>query len=116
MYAFKGLDDDARAWAAAGLPTTYHFLDINLDDPDDFDPPWLAAVRAVAAELRPAWLCGDAGLWHLGRRDRGHMLLLPPILVEEAVAPLADGLIALREATGLEVLPEHGEGEDLAGA
>ncbi|MCY1006504.1 DUF692 family protein [Nannocystis pusilla] len=111
----KGLDDDARAWAAAGLPTTYHFLDINLDDPDDFDPPWLAAVRTLAAELRPAWLCGDAGLWHLGRRDRGHMLLLPPILVEEAVAPLADGLVALREATGLEVLPENPPGAAFVG-
>ncbi|MCY1058379.1 DUF692 family multinuclear iron-containing protein [Nannocystis sp. SCPEA4] len=111
----KGLDDDARAWAAGGLPTTYHFLDINLDDPDDFDAPWLAGVRAIAGELRPAWLCGDAGLWHLGRRDRGHMLLLPPILVDEAVAPLADGLCALREATGLEVLPENPPGAVFVG-
>ena len=29
----KGLDEAAIAWAASGLPTTYHFLDINLDDP-----------------------------------------------------------------------------------
>lgn len=111
----KGLDADARAWVARGLPTTYHFLDINLDDPEDFDPDWLAGVRALAAELRPAWLCGDAGLWHFGRRDRGHMLLLPPILVAEAVAPLADGLVALREAIGLEVLPENPPGAAFVG-
>jgi uncharacterized protein (UPF0276 family) len=112
----KGLDDDARAWAARGLPTTYHFLDINLDDPADFDPAWLASLRALADALRPAWLCGDAGLWHFGRRDRGHMLLLPPVLEPEAVAPLADGLSALREATGLEVLPENPPGAAFVGA
>lgn len=111
----KGLDADARAWAARGLPTTYHFLDINLDDPTDLDPAWLAAVRELAAVLRPAWLCGDAGLWHFGRRDRGHMLLLPPVLVVEAVAPMADGLRSLREATGLEVLPENPPGAAFVG-
>ena len=111
----KGLDDDARAWAARDLPTTYHFLDINLDDPRDLDDDWLAAVRELAGVLRPAWLCGDAGLWHFGRRDRGHMLLLPPVLVAEQVAPMAAGLIALREATGLEVLPENPPGAAFVG-
>lgn len=111
----KGVDADAQAWAAAGLPTTYHFLDVNLDDPRDLDPAWLAEVRALAAALRPAWICGDAGLWHFGRRERGQMLLLPPVLVAEAVAPLADGLRALREATGLEVLPENPPGAAFIG-
>lgn len=103
----KGLDDDARVWAESGAPTTYHFLDINLDDPEDFDDAWLADVRACAATLRPAWLCGDAGLWHFGARDRGQMLLLPPVLELEAVGPMAAGIVRLREAIGLEVLPEN---------
>ena len=111
----KGLDAPARAWAASGAPTTYHFLDINLDDPEDLDAGWLAGVRALCEQLRPAWLCGDAGLWHFGRRDRGHMLLLPPVLIAEAVAPLAEGIVALREATGLEVLPENPPGSAFVG-
>jgi uncharacterized protein len=110
-----GLDDDARAWVADGAPTTYHFLDVNLDEPEDFDAPWLAAVRQTAATLRPAWLCGDAGLWHFGARDRGHMLLLPPVLVPESVAPMAAGIATLRQATGHEVLPENPPGAAFVG-
>lgn len=115
VEVLKGLDESASAWAAAGHPTTYHFLDINLDDPDDQDPAWLAGMRALIATLRPAWLCGDAGLWHFGRRDRGHMLLLPPVLVAEAVAPMAAGIRNLRAATGLEVLPENPPGSAYVG-
>ena len=111
----KGLDAPARAWAAAGAPTTYHFLDINLDEPEDLGATWLAGVRALCEALRPAWLCGDAGLWHFGRRDRGHMLLLPPVLIAEAVAPMAEGIMALRAATGLEVLPENPPGTAFVG-
>ena len=33
----RGLDDDARAWAQTGLPCTYHFLDVNLDEPEDLN-------------------------------------------------------------------------------
>ncbi len=65
--------------------------------------------------LRPAWLCGDAGLWHFGARDRGHMLLLPPILVGESIGPMAAGIRRLREATGLEVLPENPPGAAFLG-
>ncbi|MFO7566848.1 MAG: DUF692 family protein [Enhygromyxa sp.] len=111
----KGLDEDAQAWAARGWPTTYHFLDVNLDEPEDFDPAWLAAVRETVAVLDPAWLCGDAGLWHFGERDRGQMLLLPPVLEPESVAPMAEGLVALREATGREVLPENPPGSAFVG-
>src|SRR5690349_12484989 len=57
----KGLDRHADAWVARGWPTTYHYLDVNLDEPEDFDEPWLDEVRATAAMMRPAWLCGDAG-------------------------------------------------------
>ena len=107
----KGLDRHAAAWVARGLPTTYHYLDVNLDEPEDFDEPWLDEVRAIAAAIRPAWLCGDAGMWHLGRRERGHMLLLPPILTRDAADAMADGIVRLREATGFEVLPENPPGQ-----
>lgn len=106
----KGLDDDALAWVDAGHPTTYHFLDINLDDPDDFDDAWLDQVREWIQRLDPAWLCGDAGLWHFGRRERGHMLLLPPILSDESASRMAEGIVRLREETGREVLPENPPG------
>ena len=43
----KGLDDTAQEWIRGGLPTTYHFLDLNLDDEDDFDAPWLTAAALV---------------------------------------------------------------------
>jgi uncharacterized protein (UPF0276 family) len=107
----KGLDRQAEAWVTRGLPTTYHYLDVNLDEPEDFDEPWLDGVRAIVAALRPAWLCGDAGMWHLGRRERGHMLLLPPILTRDAADAMADGIVRLREATGREVLPENPPGQ-----
>ncbi len=111
-----GLDTHAVRWAERGWPTTYHFLDINLDDPTDLDPAWLEQVRQTIEVLKPAWLCGDAGLWHFGRRDRGHMLLLPPVLLPEGVLPMAEGLMALREATGLDVLPENPPGAAFLGS
>lgn len=111
----RGLDDDARAWADRGWPTTYHFLDVNLDEPADLDDDWLGRARPLIDALRPAWICGDAGLWHFGGRERGHMLLLPPVLIAEAAAPMAAGIIRLREATGLEVLPENPPGAAFVG-
>lgn len=106
----KGLDRHATAWAAAGRPTTYHFLDVNLDDPRDFDARWLDEVRALAGVVKPAWMCGDAGLWHFGPRARGHMLLLPPVLSDDAASAMAEGIVRLREETGYEVLPENPPG------
>ncbi len=106
----KGLDEDDRAWIASGEPTTYHFLDINLDDPRDQDARWLERVQATLDEMRPAWMCGDAGLWHFGPRDRAQMTLLPPILCDDAARDLGDGVAALRGSTGLEVLPENPPG------
>lgn len=111
----KGLDADARRWAAEHRPTTYHFLDVNLDEPEDLDSEWLAAVRAAADELAPAWLCGDAGLWHFGPRDRGHMLLLPPILTDDSATEMARGIASLRHAVGREVLPENPPGQVFLG-
>ncbi|MCB9545605.1 MAG: DUF692 family protein [Myxococcales bacterium] len=115
LETVKGLDGPTQAWRAAGLPTTYHFLDVNLDEPEDFDAPWLDAVRGFIAALDPAWLCGDAGLWHFGPRDRGHMLLLPPILSDDAATAMAEGIVRLREETGREVLPENPPGHVFLG-
>jgi uncharacterized protein (UPF0276 family) len=106
----KGLDETARAWLHGGAPVTWHFLDVNLDEPEDFDPEWLAAVRAGVAAARPAWMCGDAGMWHFGPRDRAHMLLLPPVLTADAADAMAEGIVRLRDLVGLEVLPENPPG------
>ena len=111
----KGLDETAEAWARAQWPTTYHFLDINLEEPEDFDAAWLDEVRAFVNILNPVWLCGDAGLWHFGRRERGHMLLLPPILSDDAARRMADGIVRLRDETGREVLPENPPGAAYVG-
>lgn len=106
----RGLDPPTLAWLARGGSTTFHFLDVNLDEPDDFDPVWLDRLRRLVAQVRPAWLCGDAGLWHFGRRERGHMLLLPPILGDDAATAMAQGIVRLREETAHEVLPENPPG------
>lgn len=106
----KGLDGPTRAWLAQGRPTTFHFLDVNLDEPEDFDEPWLEAFRALVDEVEPAWLCGDAGLWHFGRRERGHMLLLPPVLSDASATQMAAGIARLRHETGYEVIPENPPG------
>lgn len=110
VESLSGLDRHARAWLAEELPATYHFLDVNLDDPADFDGAWIGEVRNLVAEIRPAWICGDAGLWHFGAREPGQMLLLPPILSEDSARATAEGVVCLREAAGLEVLPENPPG------
>jgi len=115
VEADRGLDADVQRWVAAGRATTYHFLDVNLDEPEDLDPAWLARVRAHIDVLKPAWLCGDAGLWHFGPRERGHMLLLPPILTRASAHELAAGIRALSSATGHEVLPENPPGQVFVG-
>lgn len=103
----RGLDDHARRWAAAGLPATYHFLDLNLTERDDADEDWLAATGTLARELGAAWLCGDGGLWHVGPRDRGHETLLPPVLTRDSALEMADAIRRVAEATGMAVLPEN---------
>jgi uncharacterized protein (UPF0276 family) len=103
----RGLDEDARAWVAEGWPATLHFLDLNLEEPEDLDFAWVAGVGSLARELRAAWLCGDAGLWHVGPRDRGHGTLLPPVLCDASASSLASSVRALRDTSGLEVLPEN---------
>jgi uncharacterized protein (UPF0276 family) len=103
----RGVDEDALRWVEGGGAVTYHFLDLNLEEGDALDPADVAAAGGLARDLGAAWLCGDAGLWHLGRRDRGHGVLMPPIQCRDSASEMARGVRALREATGFEVLPEN---------
>jgi uncharacterized protein len=103
----RGLDEDAWEWVRAEAARTYHFLDLNLEEADDLEAVWLEEMRRLLAELRPAWLCGDAGLWHVGPRDRGHGTLMPPVLHEESAKEMARGIRRVREELGYEVLPEN---------
>ncbi len=106
----RGLDEHVRRWAGDGRRTTYHFLDVNLEDPSDVDARWLEATAAAARQIGAAWLCGDAGLWHFGARDRGHQLLLPPVLTRESAHAVAESIGLIEAATGLAVLPENPPG------
>jgi uncharacterized protein (UPF0276 family) len=103
----RGLDEGVRRWAAAGHPTTYHFLDINLEEPCDLDEHWLARTKELATEIGAAWLCGDAGRWHFARRERGHGMLLPPILCRASAHETAESIARVEAATGLCCLPEN---------
>jgi len=69
----RGVDEDARAWVERGWPVTYHFLDVNLEEAEDLDEAWTRDARRLAGDLGAAWMCGDAGLWHVGPRERGRV-------------------------------------------
>lgn len=103
----RGLDDGVRRWAAGGFPTTYHFLDINLEERADLDRYWLTRTKELAQEIGAAWLCGDAGRWHFGLRERGHGMLLPPILCRESALETAESIRRIEAETGMVCLPEN---------
>ncbi len=103
----RGLDEVATGWCGRGWPATYHFLDLNLEAEGPLEDEWVAAATECAHAMDAKWLCGDAGLWHLGPRDRGHGTLMPPVLTDDSARRMADRVRALREATGFEVLPEN---------
>ncbi len=103
----RGIDRDARAWAQGGGPTTYHFLDLNLEDASDLDEGWMDGTFELSREVGASWVCGDAGLWHIGPRDRGHGCLLPPVLEPSVATEMAANVRRLRERWSLEVLPEN---------
>jgi uncharacterized protein (UPF0276 family) len=103
----RGLDEHVQRWVARALPTTYHFLDLNLEERADLDDAWLFAAGALARELGAAWLCGDGGLWHFGPRDRGQQTLMPPILTDESAREMADSIAHVQAVTGLACLPEN---------
>lgn len=103
----RGLDGRILRWIEQGHAATYHFLDVNLEEPEDLDPLWLEQTSAMAKRLRSPWICGDSGLWHFGPRDRGHGLLLPPILSPESAEYTAKVVREIQEKTGFLVLPEN---------
>jgi uncharacterized protein (UPF0276 family) len=103
----RGLDDGVRRWAAAGLPVTYHFLDINLEERLDLDQRWLTQTKKLANEINASWLCGDAGRWHFGQRERGHGMLMPPILCRESALETAESIVQIEAETGMFCLPEN---------
>ncbi|MDX2031741.1 MAG: DUF692 family protein [Blastocatellia bacterium] len=103
----RGLDGVVKAWAAAGRPTTYHFLDINLEERIDLDRHWLARTKALAKEIGASWLCGDAGRWHFGLRERGHGMLMPPILCRDSALETAECIQRIEAETGMLCLPEN---------
>jgi uncharacterized protein (UPF0276 family) len=103
----RGLDEHALRWAERKLPSTYHFLDVNLEETADLDEAWLGEVTQMARRLGAAWLCGDGGLWHFGPRDRGHQTLMPPVLCDDSAREMADGIARMQAATGFACLPEN---------
>lgn len=115
VTADLGIDEMTENWIQQNLPTTYHFLDLNLGDPEDFDEQWISKTLSLLSLLKPAWICGDAGQWHFNRREPAHGFLQPPILSKDSAREIADGIIALREISGLEVFPENPPGISFVG-
>lgn len=103
----RGLDSAILRWVDAGGACTYHFLDVNFEELEDMDEKWMVETEAFARRLRSPWLCGDSGMWHFGPRDRGHGLLLPPVLTRESAQRTAESIALLQERTGLPVFPEN---------
>ena len=103
----RGLDEHVLRWSSRAWPTTYHFLDLNLEEREDVDDGWLRDTGALARDIGASWLCGDGGLWHFGPRDRGHGTLLPPILCAESADEMAGAVGHVQELTGLPCLPEN---------
>jgi len=103
----RGVDAAILRWVDAGNPATYHFLDVNFEELDDLDGTWIDETAAFARRLGSPWLCGDSGMWHFGPRDRGHGLLLPPILTRDSARRTAESIATVQERTGLPVFPEN---------
>lgn len=103
----RGLDEHVLRWAEQRWPTTYHFLDVNLEELEDADDAWAQQTVALAQRIGAAWLCGDAGQWHFGPRDRGQQILLPPILSPASADEMAACIERVQAATGYAVLPEN---------
>src|SRR5690606_17159528 len=105
--ADRGLDTAILRWADANRPVTYHFLDVNFEEIEDMDETWMDETETFARRVGSPWLCGDSGMWHFGPRDRGHGLLLPPILTRDSAKRTAESVALLQERTGLPVFPEN---------
>jgi uncharacterized protein (UPF0276 family) len=103
----RGLDSAVLSWVQSGRPATYHFLDVNFEEEEDLDADWIVRTKALAERISSPWLCGDSGIWHFGPRDRGHGLLLPPILTKESASQTARSVSHLQRSTDMVVLPEN---------
>lgn len=103
----RGLDEHVRRWANLALPTTYHFLDINIEEKADLTEDWLVSTIEMAKEINAVWLCGDAGRWHFGSRERGHQMLMPPILCMDSVLESVDNIQKIQNESQLCCLPEN---------
>jgi len=103
----RGLDPEVLRWVDRGGAATYHFLDVNFEELVDLDDGWMAETKGFAERLRSPWICGDSGMWHFGPRDRGHGLLLPPVLTRASASATAQSVARLQRSTGLPVLPEN---------
>ncbi|MBX7219107.1 MAG: DUF692 domain-containing protein [Blastocatellia bacterium] len=103
----RGLDEYVRKWVSQGLPTTYHFLDVNLEEAIDLDAYWLDKTLEMAQEINAAWLCGDAGRWHFGPRERGHHMLMPPILCRESALETIETIRRLQAESRMLCVPEN---------
>jgi uncharacterized protein (UPF0276 family) len=103
----RGVDPVILRWADAGGRVTYHFLDVNFEELEDMDEAWMEETASFARRLGSPWLCGDSGMWHFGPRDRGHGLLLPPVLTRDSARRTAESIALLQERTGLPVFPEN---------
>lgn len=103
----RGVDSAILRWVDAGNPATYHFLDVNFEELEDLDAAWIDETAALARRLGSPWLCGDSGMWHFGPRDRGHGLLLPPVLTRDSAKRTAESIAIVSERTGLPVFPEN---------
>src|SRR5579883_2851794 len=107
----RGLDEHVYRWRGLGLPITYHFLDLNLEERADLDQSWIEGASRLAAELDTPWICGDAGLWHFGPRDRGQQILLPPILTHDSALEMAETVQRVSEVLKLPCFPENPPGQ-----
>lgn len=103
----RGVDPVILRWADGGGRVTYHFLDVNFEELEDMDERWMDETESFARRLGSPWLCGDSGMWHFGPRDRGHGLLLPPVLTRDSALMTAESVALLQERTGLPVFPEN---------
>ena len=96
---------------AAGWPTTYHFLDVNLEERESLSPAWVAAVTRARARARRRLAVRRRGAVARGpARPRPRRRSLPPILCADSAREMADNVRRLREASGFEVLPENPPG------
>ncbi len=110
-----GLDTDTLEWIDSGGLTTYHFLDVNLSEPEHLAQSHLAHVKELVDQMNAAWVCGDAGLWYFGEAHPLHMTLLPPILTTESADQYAQSIKHCRQVLRKEVLPENPPGTVFAG-